>query len=204
MSDRAFWPVASRSTTRPVKIAFANEASTTAVSCGTPSATSRASMFVRHSPICSPRTWRGRPSSVASNAVASMPSRTIARLRGDAVIHRHHARSRSACDMPGRRSSQPCSTCFCTTPERCRAATIRSSFDPKWCTSELTLIPSSFAIGRNDTFANPCRLRYTTTSSSRAVRRSKSTRRATVSSASSYHRDRAPVRGAVSPAGVGR
>ncbi len=48
----------------------------------------------------------GSPLSVASKAAASMPSRTTARFCGDAVIHRHHERSRSACDIRGWRSSQ--------------------------------------------------------------------------------------------------
>ena len=111
---RAFWPVAMRSMTSPVNIALASDASTVATSGGTPSRTSRISICWRHNPIWSPRTRRGSPVTVASSAAASMPSRTIARLGDDAVIHRHHARSRSACDMPGLRSSQRSSIACCT------------------------------------------------------------------------------------------
>ena len=167
-------PVASRSTTRPVNIAFTSGASSAACSGSMPSATRRCSMFSRHGAIWSARTAPGSPLAVASRAAASMPRRTTARLAGEAVIHRHHRRSRSASVSSGWRSSHCHSMCACTSAARASAATTSSSLAPKWWTRALTLTPTARAMGRSEMSARPCSARYATTRSRSACRRSTS------------------------------
>ena len=94
-------PVARRSTTRPVNVALRIDASTRAAAGSIPSAIRRCSMFARQTPIWSARTSPGNPLTVASRAAASMPSRTNARFDGEALIHRHHRRSRPVIDSVG-------------------------------------------------------------------------------------------------------
>ena len=85
----------------------------------TPSSTRRCSMFERHRPTWSARTEPGSPERVASSAAASMPRRTIARLRRVRLIQPHHRRSSSACDRPGlRRSHRALDLGSCTSDER--------------------------------------------------------------------------------------
>ena len=111
---------------------------------GMPSATRRCSMFARHSAICSARTSPGSPLAVASSAAASMPRRTSARFAGEALIHRHHRRSRSACDRSGWRG-EPSVAARPPGPRSPGAARRRPA--PPWCRSgargALTLTPSA-------------------------------------------------------------
>ena len=157
--SRARWPVASRSTTSPVNIAFASEASIVAVA-GAHTLVEQALLDV------------GAPDAdlVAAHLAGQAGDGRVERRRFDPEPHDCQVLraggdpspprpQRSACDRFGRRSSHCASTSCCADSERRSAATIRSSFDPKWCTRALTLTPSWFAIGRSDTFASPCSAR---------------------------------------------
>ena len=85
--SRLRWPVASRSSTRPVNVAFTSDASRSASSALMPSAIRPSAMSSRQNEICSARTSPGRPLTVASSVAASRPSRTSARCSGLRLIH---------------------------------------------------------------------------------------------------------------------